>query len=79
MDYRILLALAIMAMMIIFFLLGRNAYLRSIRLRERTQLNAIFTNITHELLTPLTVISASVDKYHPRTAHTPHRDFRLRR
>ena len=62
MDYRILLALAIMAMMIIFFLLGRNAYLRSIRLRERTQLNAIFTNITHELLTPLTVISASVDK-----------------
>ena len=62
MDYRILLALAIMAMMIIFFLLGRNAYLRNIRLRERTQLNAIFTNITHELLTPLTVISASVDK-----------------
>lgn len=37
-------------------------YLRSIRVRRRLQMSAIFTNITHELLTPLTVISASVDK-----------------
>jgi CheY-like chemotaxis protein len=32
------------------------------RVRRRLQMSAIFTNITHELLTPLTVISASVDK-----------------
>ncbi len=32
------------------------------RLRRRLQMSSIFMNITHELLTPLTVISASVDK-----------------
>ena len=32
------------------------------RVRRRLQTNAIFTNITHELLTPLTVLSASIDK-----------------
>ena len=62
MDFRILLTLAIVAVIAVFFLIGRNEYLRRIRFMERTQLNAIFTNITHELLTPLTVISASVDK-----------------
>ncbi|MCR4772887.1 MAG: response regulator [Prevotella sp.] len=30
--------------------------------RNRLQMNEVFTNITHELLTPLTVISASVDE-----------------
>lgn len=62
MDYRILLTLAILAIIAVFLLIGWNTYLRSIRFRERNQLNAIFTNITHELLTPLTVISASIDK-----------------
>ena len=62
MDYRILLTVAVLAIIAVFFLIGRNASLRRIRLRERRQLNTIFTNITHELLTPLTVISASVDK-----------------
>ena len=62
MDFRILLTLAIVAVIAVFFLIGRNEYLRRIRKMERTQLNTIFTNITHELLTPLTVISASVDK-----------------
>ena len=32
------------------------------RVRRRLQMSAIFTNITHELLTPLTVLSASIDK-----------------
>ncbi len=32
------------------------------RVRQRLQMGQIFTNITHELLTPLTVISASVDQ-----------------
>ena len=31
-------------------------------MRNRLQMSAVYTNITHELLTPLTVISASVDR-----------------
>lgn len=40
----------------------RELYLRSVRLRNREQMERIFTNIGHELLTPLTVISASVEQ-----------------
>ena len=46
---------------VVFLYLGRQLYLRSVRVRQRLQMGKIFTNITHELLTPLTVISASVD------------------
>lgn len=35
---------------------------RSLRIRNRLQMNRVFTNISHELLTPLTVISASVER-----------------
>ena len=59
---RILLIFAIFAIVIVILSVGRNLYLRSQRLRRRLQMSAIYTNITHELLTPLTVISASVDK-----------------
>ena len=45
-----------------FTILGRQIYLRSMRVRHRLRMGQIFTNITHELLTPLTVISASVDQ-----------------
>ena len=62
MSARILLVVAILAIIITFVFVGRNLYLRSLRLRRRLQMSDIFTNITHELLTPLTVISASVDK-----------------
>ena len=41
---------------------GRKTYLRSMRIQARLRMSSIFTNITHELLTPLTVISASIDK-----------------
>ena len=58
----LLLILVILAILTIIFFVGRNLYLRSLRVRRRLQMSAIFTNITHELLTPLTVISASVDK-----------------
>ena len=44
------------------FFLGREVFQRSVQMRNRLQMNAIYTNITHELLTPLTVISASVDR-----------------
>ena len=44
------------------FFAGRELFQRSVRMRNRLQMNAIYTNITHELLTPLTVISASVER-----------------
>lgn len=37
-------------------------YQRSVRIKNRLQMNRVFTNISHELLTPLTVISASVER-----------------
>ena len=46
----------------VLFLLGRALYRRSVRIRNRLQMSYIFTNITHELLTPLTIISASVER-----------------
>lgn len=48
--------LAIVAM------LGRWVYLRGMRIRNRLLMERVFTNISHELLTPLTVISASVER-----------------
>ena len=62
MSAHIFLVVACLAIIIIVFFVGRNLYLRSLQLRRRLQMSDIFTNITHELLTPLTVISASVDK-----------------
>ena len=69
---RILLIFALFAFIVVILSVGRNLYLRSQRLRRRLQMSAIYTNITHELLTPLTVISASVDKLRdeePKFAH----------
>lgn len=37
-------------------------YRRSVNIHHRLQMNQVFTNISHELLTPLTIISASVEK-----------------
>ncbi|MBR1389126.1 MAG: response regulator [Prevotella sp.] len=54
--------LAILAVILAAFFLGREVYRRSQRVRQRLQMGQIFTNITHELLTPLTVISASIDQ-----------------
>ena len=62
MSLRFILILAILAIVVIVSLFGRNVYQRSMRVRRRLQMGQIFTNITHELLTPLTVISASVDQ-----------------
>ena len=53
------------AILAILLYLGRQIYLRSQRMRNRLQMERIYTNITHELLTPLTIISASVE--HLRT------------
>ena len=59
MNLYILLNLAIAVVAIILAFLGRLIYMRSIRLRQKLRMSYVFTNITHELLTPLTVLSAS--------------------
>ena len=61
--------MAIIAIITLIFLFGRNVYKRSMRVRRRLQMGQIFTNITHELLTPLTVISASVDQLREDAPH----------
>ena len=62
MNLRIIIILAILAIIVVVILFGRNVYNRSMRVKRQLQMGQIFTNITHELLTPLTVISASVDQ-----------------
>lgn len=53
-------------------ILIRWLYARSMRIRSQLQMNYIFNNITHELLTPLTIISASVDKLHEEHPDSRH-------
>ena len=47
-------------LMILSFIIGRWLYERSTRIKNQLRMSFIFTNITHELLTPLTILSASV-------------------
>ena len=72
MNLYILLNLAIVVFAIIFAFLGRLIYMRSKRLREKIRMSYVFTNITHELLTPLTVLSASVDKMREEVPQLSH-------
>jgi len=58
----ILLIILAIALLAVSLWLGRQAYRRSVRIRNRLQMGRVFTNISHELLTPLTVISASVER-----------------
>ena len=48
--------------MIAITALIRWLYVRNMRIRNQLQMNYIFNNITHELLTPLTIIFASIEK-----------------
>ena len=57
-----ILNILILIILAALFLIGRELYLKSVRVRQRLQMEKVFTNITHELLTPLTVVSASVDQ-----------------
>jgi len=61
MNLQIILSIIIFAIGVAAFFLGRELHRRNTKVRQRLQMGKIFTNITHELLTPLTVISASVD------------------
>lgn len=62
MSLQTVIILLIIAAMVGLFFLGRELFQRGVRMKNRLQMSAIYTNITHELLTPLTVISASVDR-----------------
>ena len=55
-------AILIICLMALTVFFGKKLYDRSVHIRNRLQMDAVFTNITHELLTPLTVISASVER-----------------
>ena len=62
MNLQTVLIIIIIAVAVGLFFAGRELFQRSVRMRNRLQMNAVYTNITHELLTPLTVISASVER-----------------
>ncbi len=55
--YILIIIVALLGLLVPF----RYLYIRSIRIRNRLQMTHVFTNISHELLTPLTVISATVE------------------
>jgi len=53
--------------LLIFLMIGgRFLYKRSVNLNNRLQMGVVFTNISHELLTPLTVLSASIEQMRGR-------------
>ena len=55
-------AIGSIILLIVLLVFSWLLYQRSIRIKNRLQMNRVFTNISHELLTPLTVISASVER-----------------
>ena len=57
-----LIIIIVVVAVVALFILGRELFQRGVQMRNRLQMSAVYTNITHELLTPLTVISASVDR-----------------
>ena len=57
----LIIILAVVFLSVLLYV-GRMTYQRSVRIRNRLQMGQVFTNISHELLTPLTVISASVER-----------------
>ena len=58
----------------ILLAIGRTLYLRSVRVRNQLRLSQILTNIAHEMLTPLTILSASVEKLRSEQAETMHEE-----
>ncbi len=62
MDMNIIYILLGIASITVLSVLAWQLYSRSVRITNRLQMNNLFTNISHELLTPLTVISASIEQ-----------------
>ena len=61
MNLHIILYIVAAIVVITLFLTGRWFYFRTIRIRQQAQMNAVFTDITHEILTPLTILSSSIE------------------
>ncbi len=72
MNLYLLFTLGIVASVIILAFFIRLIYMRSMRLRQKLRMSYVFTNITHELLTPLTVLSASIDKMRDEAPQMSH-------
>lgn len=62
MNLQTIIIILVIAAVVGLFFIGRELFQRGVRVRNRLQMSAVYTNITHELLTPLTVISASVER-----------------
>ena len=62
----ILVIALVIAILIVMRLNQRNS-----KLRQKAQMNMMFTSITHELLTPLTILSASIE--HLREVEPKHK------
>ena len=76
MNLTTIIILLSIALLIVFYLIGRALYIRSVRIRNQLQMGYVFTNITHELLTPLTIVAASVEQLRT-TAPDNKRDYDL--
>ena len=48
-------------LLIIMFSIGRWLYLHGRNVKNQVQMNKVFTDVSHEMLTPLTILSASVE------------------
>lgn len=66
MDFSTLEIIIIVIALIAVLVLMRLFYQRTMRVRNRLQMEQMFTNITHELLTPLAILSASVEHLHQK-------------
>ena len=51
----------LIAALVLSILVIRHLYIRNNRLADKVKMNKLFTQISHELLTPMTILSASVD------------------
>lgn len=66
----VILIILCIAACVALFLCARWLYIRSIRMKNRLQMNYLFTNITHEILTPLTILSSSIELLKPKHAES---------
>lgn len=60
-EYTYILLFGLVAVLMAVILLGRWLYRRNIKIKHLVRMNDIYINITHELITPLTILTASVD------------------
>ena len=62
MTLQTIIIIASVVVIVGIFFIGRYLFKRSVYMINSLEMNTVYTNIAHELLTPLTVISASVER-----------------